>query len=830
MQNELDNIKNATQETFWSVLSRYTISIPRMQRDYAQGRIESDVEQKRENLLNDIFDSLATKERLDLNFIYGNVVNDKFIPIDGQQRLTTLFLLYWYFSVLSNKKEGAISSTLSKFTYETRDVTRQFCERLVKDVELDIPNLAKNDIISAIKDYYWFFNDFEYDPSIRSMLVMLQAIHDKVRKIGFDKCKEYFDLLISDDCPLCFLFLNIDDIGLTDEIYIKMNARGKPLTEFENFKAQLTNYLASKDKLFADEILTKINCEWSQFFWAIQYKGGKAVFDDQIMNFIKFYIFNDYICNNNSPESTVRAKIRITLNSLMNESTFEFTNRLFKDEFKKVYEFNNNNPVVNELTFKKLYKLLNALSHHYSSDGNLQFIDKNQYGKEYFKEDSFFSTIVNSPNFSGLGYESRVLLFAEYAFISKYSEEDGQFNKTRELTDWIRYIYNLSKAQLYNQQDDYYRSIRSINTMIESGAALDILAYASSMSELVYRQGHGFGFYDLQAKEESIKAYLMTKSTDWKDIIIEAEKSYLDNQIISIINFSGIEDEYDNNMSQFEANNPKELVVPNNFELISIAQNRLDLFMEYLMKIETFFSKTGLKKDYEEESIFRRALLTFGQENSYLLIKEGLNYSFLNNTHRDYSFRRLLRDDNNGKRKFFKQFLDSVDVNQNVDQIKAKMEDLITSFTSHNKSSWKYYFLTMPQILDCVEVKGNPDPSGDYVFKSAGQEGRFINMKNKNEILLCEGQSTRSMNREFYSYVLYLKAKELGYNVGYVKDFTETAEKYLSFTSRNNEKISITYGKDLNSSSYMFFAKKNGINDYMNSDLESVLNYIQNHI
>lgn len=474
--------------------------------------------------------------------------------------------------------------------------------------------------------------------------------------------------------------------------------------------------------------------------------------------------------------------------------------------------------------------MLNALSHHYSSDGNLQFIDKNQYGKEYFKEDSFFSTIVNSPNFSGLGYESRVLLFAEYAFISKYSEEDGQFNKTRELTDWIRYIYNLSKAQLYNQQDDYYRSIRSINTMIESGAALDILAYASSMSELVYRQGHGFGFYDLQAKEESIKAYLMTKSTDWKDIIIEAEKSYLDNQIISIINFSGIEDEYDNNMSQFEANNPKELVVPNNFELISIAQNRLDLFMEYLMKIETFFSKTGLKKDYEEESIFRRALLTFGQENSYLLIKEGLNYSFLNNTHRDYSFRRLLRDDNNGKRKFFKQFLDSVDVNQNVDQIKAKMEDLITSFTSHNKSSWKYYFLTMPQILDCVEGKGNPDPSGDYVFKSAGQEGRFINMKNKNEILLCEGQSTRSMNREFYSYVLYLKAKELGYNVGYVKDFTETAEKYLSFTSRNNEKISITYGKDLNSSSYMFFAKKNGINDYMNSDLESVLNYIQNHI
>ena len=189
MQNELDNIKNATKETFWSVLSKYTILIPRMQRNYAQGRREIDVAQKRENLLNDIFYALSSKERLDLNFIYGNIANEKFIPIDGQQRLTTLFLLYWYFSVLSDKKSDDVVSTLSKFTYETRDVTRQFCERLVKNVELDIPNLPKNDIVSAIKDYYWFFNDFEYDPSIDSMLVMLQAINDKVRKIGFDVCR-----------------------------------------------------------------------------------------------------------------------------------------------------------------------------------------------------------------------------------------------------------------------------------------------------------------------------------------------------------------------------------------------------------------------------------------------------------------------------------------------------------------------------------------------------------------------------------------------------------------------------------------------------------------
>ena len=33
-----NNVKNATKESFWSVINKYFISIPRMQRNYAQGR------------------------------------------------------------------------------------------------------------------------------------------------------------------------------------------------------------------------------------------------------------------------------------------------------------------------------------------------------------------------------------------------------------------------------------------------------------------------------------------------------------------------------------------------------------------------------------------------------------------------------------------------------------------------------------------------------------------------------------------------------------------------------------------------------------------------
>ena len=85
---------------------RKTIShvlIPMIQRPYAQGRKSQ--EGVRKKFLNDIFTVLCDKEarHLELNFLYGTFVTldgDKnvFELLDGQQRMTTLFLLHWYLS------------------------------------------------------------------------------------------------------------------------------------------------------------------------------------------------------------------------------------------------------------------------------------------------------------------------------------------------------------------------------------------------------------------------------------------------------------------------------------------------------------------------------------------------------------------------------------------------------------------------------------------------------------------------------------------------------------------------------------------------------------
>ena len=79
----------AGKYTFWKLLSEREIEIPVIQRDYAQGR--KTATQIRKGFLLSIEEALVNRKPLDMNFVYGSIEDkEQFIPIDGQQRLTTL--------------------------------------------------------------------------------------------------------------------------------------------------------------------------------------------------------------------------------------------------------------------------------------------------------------------------------------------------------------------------------------------------------------------------------------------------------------------------------------------------------------------------------------------------------------------------------------------------------------------------------------------------------------------------------------------------------------------------------------------------------------------
>ena len=93
---------------------------------------------------------------------------------------------------------------------------------------------------------------------------MLDAIHEK-----FNHCENFFEKLVHETSPIItFQFIDLPNFGLTDDLYIKMNARGKQLTDFENFKAKLEQFIEDNCPDLLKDFSNKIDGRWTDLFWA----------------------------------------------------------------------------------------------------------------------------------------------------------------------------------------------------------------------------------------------------------------------------------------------------------------------------------------------------------------------------------------------------------------------------------------------------------------------------------------------------------------------------------------------------------------------------------
>ena len=177
-------MKPAQKQSFLQLLKSVNkFVIPKIQRDYAQGR--SDMNGKvfyseiRDNFLAALSNALVNNRELVLDYIYGSDDNAQyFYPVDGQQRLTTLFLLHWYVGVKEHKLNGETVRELEKFSYETRDTTIEFCSSLLR-LNIDVENTPS--LSDAIKDSNIYHRAYDWDPTVISMLVMLDKMHEELR-------------------------------------------------------------------------------------------------------------------------------------------------------------------------------------------------------------------------------------------------------------------------------------------------------------------------------------------------------------------------------------------------------------------------------------------------------------------------------------------------------------------------------------------------------------------------------------------------------------------------------------------------------------------------
>jgi hypothetical protein len=260
------------------------IIIPKVQRDYAYGRKDEKIESIAKGMLDTMFDAiLHPAKEVILDFVYGGTYiktddsNSGFIPLDGQQRLTTLFLLHVFASIVENGVTKVQIESLKKFRYETRQSATDFCSSLIEEMRDNIikkiedkengfdPIFLNGDrrISQLIRDDAKYLPSYDTDPTIQSMLNVMDYIEDKYRKNSIDNM---WTRLVTQD-NIRFYSLSLEDFGLTDDLYLKMNSRGKRLTKFEIFKSDIENTIHSIDMDLEDEISHDIDNQYMDVLW-----------------------------------------------------------------------------------------------------------------------------------------------------------------------------------------------------------------------------------------------------------------------------------------------------------------------------------------------------------------------------------------------------------------------------------------------------------------------------------------------------------------------------------------------------------------------------------
>ncbi|WP_457635755.1 DUF262 domain-containing protein [Persephonella sp.] len=497
MPNEKNN-SNFEEKTFIPLIKEHKIEIPELQRDYAQGREKE--KYKAETFLDYLLDGIENNIEKNLDFIYGDLEEDIFIPIDGQQRLTTLFLIYFYLSL----KNGEYKEELKNFSYKLRPSSKDFFESITKrdNFEKLKNKIKEKSIKEAITNSNWFFKSWLFDPTVKSVLNMLELIEEKI------KDKELDTRGIEN---IKFQFLPLKNFSLTDEIYVKMNARGKPLTPFENFKAELEANFFKKDL----ELQKKFDNAYLDIFWTIV----KDILETPILADKLFYRF--------------LYNLFLSYYLLLNKKRLK--KRLEEKDFN-LNEFIKENPYLRFCNDKGKF-CINEEYKEFFQDYIVKFLDKIIYGniktdenfRKFFKE-----ILLKEPTGEKKGlleeeltiltFPERAKFFAYFLYIVR-GENDKHF---------LRVLNNLINNTRIEETDQIINALENIFNFFENVKEKETLKYITEKETNFIKF-----FRNEQIKEEVRKAKLLLEDNTWEEAIIEAERHwYLEGKIDFLLDFS----------------------------------------------------------------------------------------------------------------------------------------------------------------------------------------------------------------------------------------------------------------------------------------------------
>ena len=700
-------MSDINEKTFWLLLKNYNICVPKLQRDYAQGRENNPtIKQIRESLVRDLFTALTEDKKLVLSFIYGatDINDDKeemFIPIDGQQRLTTLFLIHLYIFKQASFVEGI--KVLKKFSYKTRDTSNRFCQKICEsDIDFSLTSIKKQ-----ILDFNWMTNTFLLDPTVMSMLVVLDEIHKQFSSVKLDFVS-LKDVLIKDDCPISFLWLDLPDYKQTDDLYIKMNSRGKLLTDFEIFKAKLQNSdilgkVLGQNNTEAERIqfISRYNNQYAELF----FKYFLEDFDEAMMDYYKSIIRDSYFCAVVRDGSIGQKQYREDYYKISEKNGSLFYQFILDGgfDYKRTEA-----PFVEGI--KRADKILELFS---SRKVNFDF--KNTLNKEYFNEKQLFIDNHNKPLL-----EDDLIRHSLYSFLCRFGIPDTD-ERENAYCFWKRFVFNIVRNSRFEARREdicetmefFDRILQQVVDCKEENILKSICIYDSLQNLKVPG-----AVKDKQILEEKEKAELMLLDNEWRRLILEAEKYFVSGQIGFVLDFSKIN-----------------------------GKNDLNSFKEYYIKLKDILTGTLSLKSNIDIVLFEKCLLCMpddtSEEMGHLIkqsnsttskgftmgiFKELLDYSTVQNA-----------------KMIFKHLIDSIPDVSNANLYLNRIINDVDESKFSNKQKWKIPFIK--NTLFSAEL-GNDRFSNRIDFS-----------QDNNVILLLTKTTVRAKSMDLNTFLLYLDLK-----------------------------------------------------------------------
>lgn len=532
--------------SFYQLISKYQIEIPIIQRDYAQGRNNSKAADVRKSLVDNMIKAVKEDKPLFFDFVYGRVDNNKFIPFDGQQRLTTLFLFHKYVfekcqsdSGCNHKDNCSCGDILGRFSYATRQSSREFCEKLMQE-----KIISGNSLTDNIKNQSWFYPDWEKDPTVMGMLTMLDEIHCQMK--NETDFKTFAEKLTSGcNCPITFHFVDMGEHKMSDETYVKMNARGKTLTPFENFKASLEQYLEEKNE---QELLSRlkgkydeskqkytgIDGSWLDLFWEVtnkekQENEGKELPDSLMMSFFNRHFMNVWRCWYANKTKTEKERNSLNDEQKNEQDEYDAFNKRIQEEMPlyptkdnfvsfDIYEYVIGKCGV-DVCLSPIFNIYDELC---GNDNNIENDCQavwNRSGDSNGEKWDLFQKNVNDET-----YKSRTAFYA----LLRYHENSNNGSKPT-LEQWMRIVWNIIENYV-EREESYIPALQLIETIAENGfdiaklgdyngVARDQVKEEIAKAKQILDENGTLRKYNGSCKKKDGSDY-----QTWEEIIIKAEQ------------------------------------------------------------------------------------------------------------------------------------------------------------------------------------------------------------------------------------------------------------------------------------------------------------------